>query len=71
MSNNLLTLTEVSQKLAVTYPRVTDLVRRGVLPGVVRIGRQIRVNPEQLNEFIATGGQSLPGGWRRQAGESA
>ena len=66
----LLTLNDVCQKLNITYPRAAQLARENVLP-VVRIGRQIRVDPKRLDEFISTGGQSLPGGWRRQAGESA
>lgn len=46
--------------------RVYELARRGVLPGVVRVGRQIRFDMERILTFINSGGQSLAGGWRRE-----
>jgi hypothetical protein len=42
------------------------MIRRGILPGV-RLGRQVRIDPEALAAFIETGGKALPGGWRREA----
>lgn len=50
-------------------PRFYDYVRRGVIPpGVaIRFGRCVYVDPEKLEEFIAAGGQALPGGWRKEA----
>ncbi|HZS03861.1 MAG TPA: DNA-binding protein [Blastocatellia bacterium] len=38
----------------------------GDLPVIVRFGRQIRVNAEAFEQFVAKGGKSLPGGWRRE-----
>ena len=46
--------------------RAGQLAREGVLP-VVRLGRQYRVDPERLSEWIGAGGRPLPGGWRRAA----
>jgi len=42
------------------------MVRQGILP-VVKVGRQYRVDPEVLREWIKNGGQAYPGGWRRTA----
>ena len=61
----LLTLNDVCQKLNITYPRAAQLARENVLP-VVRIGRQIRIDPAKLQAFIDGGGHQLPGIWRRE-----
>ena len=55
----LLRLAEVASMLDVPAARVYEMARRGILP-VVRMGRQLRVDPEQLEGWIAAGGQSLP-----------
>jgi len=62
----LLKIPEVAERLAVTVARAYDLARAGVIP-VVRLGREIRVDPEALDAWIAAGGAALsgPGGWRR------
>jgi len=57
---------EVARILDVSESRVYELIRQGILPSV-RLGRQIRVDKEALDEFIKAGGQALPGGWRREA----
>jgi excisionase family DNA binding protein len=64
MTKELLTLEETARVLHVKYGRAAELAREGVIP-VVRLGRQIRINPDDLNQFIANGGKALPGGWRR------
>ena len=66
MQKKLLPIPEVAQVLDVPAPRVYDLVRQGILPGVVRLGRQIKVDQDQLWEFIERGGQALPGGWKKE-----
>lgn len=55
----LLKLAEVATMLDVPSARVYEMARRGIIP-VVRMGRQLRVNPEQLGNWIAAGGQALP-----------
>lgn len=55
----LLRLAEVASVLDVPAARVYEMARRGILP-VIRMGRQLRVDPEQLQGWIAAGGQSLP-----------
>ena len=66
MPETLLRLREAADPLNITYQRAAELVRQGLMPGVVRLGRQIRINPERLNEFIDAGGKALPGGWRKE-----
>jgi putative molybdopterin biosynthesis protein len=56
--DRLLTLKEVAAILNVKVFRAAELVRLGVLPAV-RLGRQIRVDQQQLSEFIESGGKSL------------
>lgn len=68
-TKQLLTLQQTATILAVKYPRVAEMVRTGTLPAecIVRLGRQIRVNPEALDQFLRNGGRALEGGWRREA----
>jgi excisionase family DNA binding protein len=44
-----------------------EKARRNEIAGVVRIGRRIMVDPDELNAWIKAGGQALPGGWRRES----
>ena len=59
-----LTLEQAADILQVSYARAAELARLGLLP-VVRLGRQVRVDPDQLAQFISRGGEGLPGGWRQ------
>lgn len=61
-----LTYAEVAEIIGVPIARVADLGRQGLIP-TVRLGRQRRVSPDALNEFIRSGGKDLNGGWRRVA----
>lgn len=56
--DELLTMKEVASVLGVSRGRAYELVRRGVLPHV-RLLRQLRVAPWQLEQFIRNGGCSL------------
>lgn len=47
----LLRLEQVASRLAVSPSTVRRLIRRGDLP-VVRVGRQLRVRPADLADFI-------------------
>lgn len=53
----LLTITEVAEILTVSTQRAYELARKGLLP-VVRLGRQVRVAPAQLADWIVRGGQT-------------
>jgi len=56
-----------ARRLNITEARVYQLVREGLIRGAVRLGRQVRIDPDELEEFIKSGGQALPGGWRKEA----
>ena len=57
---------DVAEMLGVSQGRCYELIRKGLLPAV-RLGRQLRVDPEQLDAWVRHGGSSLPGGWRQEA----
>ncbi|WP_394513103.1 helix-turn-helix domain-containing protein [Priestia aryabhattai] len=64
MERKLLKIVEVAKILNVTEARAYTMVREGLLP-VVRLGRHVRIDKEKLIGWIDNGGQSLPGGWKR------
>ena len=64
-TQQLITASDVATRLGVSLARVYDLARQELLPAV-RMGRSIRFDPDQLNEFIAHGGACLPDGWRSE-----
>lgn len=51
----LLTLQQAAEILNFSYAGAARLARMGILP-IVRIGRQVRVDPDQLDNFIGQGG---------------
>jgi excisionase family DNA binding protein len=54
----LLTLREVAEILSIKEYRAAELVRKKILKGVY-LGKQVRVNSEELRAFIASGGKTL------------
>jgi excisionase family DNA binding protein len=66
MSTKLLRMDEVAAYLDVTLARAYELVRQGVVPAV-RIGRQIRVDPDRLEQWVAQGGRALEDEVEKQA----
>ena len=62
----LLRVSSVSRLLAISESCTRRLIREGLIPSV-RIGRQIRVKEEALNEWMNSGGA---GGWKRDARSS-
>jgi excisionase family DNA binding protein len=58
----LLTVPQIAAQLGVSLPRAYELCRLGLVPGVVRLGRQIRLDARAVDEWIARGGQALPEG---------
>ena len=59
----LLTIPEAAEVLRVPRARIYQLAREGLLP-VVHLGRQLRVDESALQDWIASGGKALPGGWK-------
>jgi excisionase family DNA binding protein len=64
--NKLMAAEQVADLLGVGVHRVYELSRLNILPHI-RLGRQLRYSPKQIQNFIENGGQALPGGWRREA----
>jgi len=58
-----LTVSEVAEVLRISARRAYALIRRGDLPAF-KLGRQVRVDRQELEAFVRTGGKALPGGWR-------
>ncbi len=70
-SRTLLRISEVAGILNCSVARCYDMARSQILP-VVRLGRQLRVDPGKLEQWIGDGGHALAGGWRRtETDESA
>lgn len=63
---SLLTVAEAARRLAIPTSSAYDLIRQKLLP-CVYVGRSIRVNETELNEWIADGGRRFEGGWRKNA----
>ena len=63
-STVLLKMPEVAEILNCSTARCYEMARTQILP-VVRLGRQLRIDREKLQEWINNGGQALGGGWRR------
>lgn len=64
----MLSMDEGCEILGISVPHGYDLAKQGILP-VVRVGRRVRICPDQLSEFIKAGGKALPGGWRRHSSD--
>jgi excisionase family DNA binding protein len=64
----LLRIPEVAEILAVSPQRAYELARKDLLP-VVRVGRQVRVDPGRLEEWIANGGGAVEGKSQRQVSD--
>lgn len=60
----LLRVPKVARILDISEQRVYEMARQDLLPHV-RLGRQIRIDSQALDDFITQGGQALPGGWRK------
>lgn len=60
----LLTVAQVADILDLPEAQVYALGRADILP-VIHLGRSVRVAEDQLEQWIRRGGQSWPGGWRR------
>lgn len=61
----------LAERLGVSEQRAYELARENLVGGVVRVGRQIRIDLDQLENWIASGGQQLAGGWKRQADDDS
>ena len=60
-----LTPAEVAQMLKLSKASVYNLATTGVLPSI-RLGRTVRIPRAEFEAFIAAGGKSFAGGWRKE-----
>ena len=65
VTDRLLRADETAVILDVSLQRLYALAREGRIPSV-RIGRQLRFDPNTIAAFINAGGAPLPGIWRRE-----
>jgi excisionase family DNA binding protein len=56
----LLRVKDVAEMLNITLPRAYELIRLGIIPSIA-LGRQIRVDPRALENFLGEGGKLLEG----------
>ena len=56
MTRQLLTAEQVAEILQASPARIYQLARDGRIAGVVRIGRQVRFHPSELESWIESGG---------------
>lgn len=56
MTSTLLRAAEVADRLGVSVNTAYGLLASGNLPGVVRLGRNVRLPADALDRFIANGG---------------
>jgi excisionase family DNA binding protein len=59
MTTKLLRVPAVAEIIDTTVPRTYELIRLGILPAV-RMGRQVRVDANVLEQWIKNGGSSQP-----------
>ena len=59
MTKGLMRMNKVAEIFDVPLSRAYEMARKSLIPGVVRVGRQVRVDPIRLSEFIEQGGKGL------------
>jgi excisionase family DNA binding protein len=55
---------ELAERFGLPTACVYRLLREGVIPGVY-IGRSVRIDEDQLKDWIEQGGQRFAAGWRK------
>lgn len=60
------TAEQLEERTGVRKERWYALARENLCPSV-KLGRQVRFVPDQVDAWLRSGGSSLPGGWRKEA----
>ena len=60
------TVEEVADLVKLSRGRVYEAIRLNLLPAV-HIGRQVRIEEQSFQAWVAHGGKTHPGRWKRQA----
>jgi excisionase family DNA binding protein len=58
MRDNLLTVDEAAARLRVPVSWIYERTRMNAMPGLVRIGKYVRISESALDVFIAEGGEN-------------
>ena len=58
MTSRLLTVKQASERLQVPVSWIYERTRMNAMPGLVRIGKYVRIRESELNVFIEAGGES-------------
>ena len=64
-SPRLMTAQETAKLLGVSRHRLYQMAKNGLIPSC-RLGRQVKFDRTQIEEWLAKGGTALPGRWRWQ-----
>lgn len=67
MAPQLVPLMQWCEANGIGYAHALILVKSGLFPPAVRLGRKIYVHLELAEEWARAGGSAFPGGWRRKA----
>lgn len=65
MTKRFQSTSELAGEWGVKVGTIQRYVREGIIPHV-RIGRSVLFDTKQIEQWINQGGQSLPGGWRKE-----
>lgn len=65
-ARKLLTAEAVAERLDVPKSTIYEAARQNRIGGVVRLGRVLRFDPAKFEQWLESGGQALPGGWRQE-----
>ena len=60
LSPQVLTVDEVAELLRVNRKTVYEAISKGEIPGVLKIGRKIRISRQAVVDWLAGNGQSRP-----------
>lgn len=66
-ARKLITAEAIAERLDVPKSTIYEAARQNRIGGVVRLGRVLRFDPEKFEQWLESGGEALPGGWRQEA----
>lgn len=66
MTQKLWKAAEAAERIGCSPTQLLRWARDGIVP-CVKLGRAVRFDPNQVEEFIKNGGQAWEGGWKKNA----
>ena len=64
-TEGLISVETLAPYIGVSKARLYLLARDQIVPSV-RVGRSVKFDPQQVRKWIESGGESYPGGWRKE-----